>query len=105
VTVRPRGERWRLHAALAIGLAICALGFIVELQRGLDGHLPAWVYVLEWPVFGAGGLFVWWRLLRDDPREPAPVDEPFAGADPGLDAWRDYVARLESHDPSDAGPN
>jgi hypothetical protein len=99
-TQRPQTDRIRLHTALVIGLSICAVGFIVELQRGLDGHLPAWVYVIEWPLFGVGGAFVWWRLLRDeaDASLPEREPEPSPGVDPGLDAWRDYVVRLESKD-------
>jgi hypothetical protein len=85
-----------------IGLAICGAGFVVELERGLGGHLPAWVYVLEWPLFAAGGVFVWWRLLRDDIAADAPGEEPALGDDAGLDAWRDYVGRLESREAPDS---
>ena len=90
--MRPGSPRWRLHVALGI-----------ELQRGLDGHLPAWVYVLEWPLFGAAGAFLWWRLMHDEQHsesQPTPrrLDEV---DDPGLDAWRDYVGRLQSGDPTD----
>ena len=77
--MRTRGERWRLHGALVLGLAVCAVGFTVELGRGLDGHLPAWVYVVEWPLFAAGGAFLWWRLLHDD---PDAVDHPVAAPEP-----------------------
>jgi hypothetical protein len=92
----------RLHLALAIGLVICLVGFVVELQRGLDGHLPAWVYVLEWPLFGAGGAVVWWRLLRDDVVVDTPDHDVPVGDDTDLDAWRDYVGRLESREASDS---
>ena len=79
------------------------MGFVVELLRGLDGHLPAWVYVVEWPLFGVGGVVVWWRLQHDDVEVETRDDEPAPGADPGLDAWRDYVASLESRNTSDPG--
>ena len=106
--MRPGSPRWRLHVALGIGLVVCAVGFAVELQRGLDGHLPAWVYVLEWPLFGAAGAFLWWRLMHDEqhsesqptPRRLDEVDDHEVD-DPGLDAWRDYVGRLQSGDPTD----
>ena len=101
---RSRPNRWPLHVTLVAGLTICAVGFTVELRRGLGGHLPAWVYVAEWPAFAVIGAVMWWRLLREDDEavvdvEAAPqtVSQP-AGAvdDPGLAAWEAYVARLEA---------
>jgi hypothetical protein len=92
---------WRLHLTLVVGLLVCALGFVVELQRGLDGHLPAWVYVLEWPLFAVAGAAVWWRLVHDDDRTEARPDDPEQGLDEGLDAWREYVSRFESGDGAD----
>jgi hypothetical protein len=87
---------------LAVGLTICLVGFAVELHRGLGGHLPAWVYVAEWPTFAIVGGVMWWRLLHDEahgepPSAPEPAQQTVATpADPGLEAWQAYVARLES---------
>ena len=87
---------------LAVGLTICLVGFAVELHRGLGGHLPAWVYVAEWPTFAVVGAVMWWRLLQDEVEgEPEPGPEPAhtpaaTPPDPGLDAWRAYVTKLES---------
>ena len=93
---------------LAVGLTICLVGFAVELRRGLGGHLPAWVYVAEWPTFAIVGGVMWWRLLQDEAdREPESGPEPArpvapAPPDPGLDAWQAYVARLESTEPTES---
>ena len=85
---------------LAVGLTICLVGFAVELHRGLGGHLPAWVYVAEWPAFAIVGSVMWWRLLHadaDGPSESPKESEAEPPApDPGLEDWRSYVARLES---------
>ena len=99
---RSRSHRWRLHVTLAVGLTICLVGFAVELHRGLGGHLPAWVYVAEWPTFAVVGAVMWWRLLHEEVDAepvPAPTPTPVVAAqptDPGLEAWQAYVARLES---------
>ena len=107
---RRRSQRWRLHAALVVGLTICLVGFAVELHRGLGGNLPAWVYVAEWPIFAVVGSVMWWRLLHDeedDEKEPTPSRPPSPPGteaephDPGLEAWQTYVARLEAGDRSD----
>ena len=91
--------------ALLIGLIICTAAFVVEIRRAVSGHYLAWVYVFEWPIFAAFGLYVWWRLVHQPHEEPS-VDEPAAPApppptpppaadDPELAAWQEYVARLE----------
>ena len=104
---RSRSQRWRLHVTLAVGLTICLVGFAVELHRGLGGHLPAWVYVAEWPIFAVVGGVMWWRLLHDEvgvEPDSAPGSTPAAeppATDPGLEAWQAYVARLESGEHAD----
>ncbi len=99
-----RGRRWPLHVTLIAGLALCVLGFLVELRRGIEGHLPAWVYVLEWPFFAAFGVVIWWRLLRGmqdgdqvEADQPRPTLQAASSAnDPELAAWQDYVKRFEA---------
>jgi len=90
---------------LAVGLTICLVGFAVELHRGLGGHLPAWVYVAEWPTFAIVGAVMWWRLLHEEvDAESVSAPAPTVAAqptDPGLDEWQAYVARLESGEHSD----
>lgn len=103
-------RRWPLHLALLVGLAICVLGVTVEWRRAHQGHLSAWVYVVEWPVFAIVGAVIWWRLLHEDPSRPkqsrtappAPLTDP---EDPDLQAWNQYVDRFTSADSDDdAGP-
>ncbi|MFZ0324033.1 MAG: hypothetical protein WAN48_07870 [Actinomycetes bacterium] len=98
-------SQWRLHVALLVGIAVCAAGFVVELNRGMDGHLPAWAYVVEWPLFAVVGTAMWWRLVHPRPQAPPP---PAAGhsaepgttptEDPDLLEWRRYVERLRRAD-------
>lgn len=95
-----RPSRWRLHLALIAGLALCAIGFRVELARGLAGHLPAWAYVVEWPFFGLCGVILWLRLIRDDrPKHSPPAPPPDVAAasdDTELAAWQAYVIRFDA---------
>ena len=109
------GQRWRLHAALVAGLSLCVVAFLIELHRARTGHLAAWAYVVEWPMFAVGGALLWWRLLHDheqtnaqgdgaarrgatrDATAAASQDASAGGAeDPELVAWREYVDRLRS---------
>lgn len=93
-------RHWRLHSALGLGLSLCVVGFVVELGRGMEGNIPAWAYVLEWPLFGVVGTIMWWRLLHDGgprlrevlPHAPSVAD-PLD--DPELTEWRAYVAQMQ----------
>jgi DNA-binding transcriptional regulator of glucitol operon len=82
-------------------------------------------YAIQWWVFSAFGLFLWWRVLRDSARrraeeadpttaEPAPPGhEPVAYRryvmptapqptdDPVHAAYNDYLARLAAQDAED----
>lgn len=74
-------------------------------------------YALQWPVFGAFGLFFWLRVIRADlrppateaaqePAEPAAPAEPDGAtsariaadeqADPELAAYNRYLAQLHA---------
>jgi len=94
-----RDDRW-LHAALVLGLSLCAMGFLVELRRGTHGHYLAWVYVFEWPFFAACGIYLWWRLRHDDdvaaPTSTRAKQTHIAADDPELAAWQAHVARMEN---------
>lgn len=94
----------KLHVALLAGLALCAVASWVEWRRALDGHLVAWAYAFEWPLFAMLGLWVWWRLLHERPlhRERRPsrrrARATIGDDDPGLVAWRAYLADLHAAD-------
>jgi len=71
----------------------------------MAGHVPAWAYVVEWPLFAVVGTAMWWRLVhpRQQPSPPPtagqipdPGDTPTD--DPDLLEWRQYVERLRRTD-------
>ena len=99
----------RLHLPMVLGVAVCLFAGWFELTRARAGHTVAWVYVFEWPAIAVAGVVIWWRLVtgHDAPRPgPADADEPDAapGEDPGLAAWQDYLATLESDGADGADP-
>lgn len=112
-------REFRLHLTLAIALPLCLAAGAFELTRALSGHAVGWIYAVEWPLIGAYGVYLWWRLLhevRAEARGPAdretggagaaaePVDAHPADADPELQAWQDYLARLHAADPPGGPP-
>ena len=57
----------KLHVALALILPVMVgLGWW-QLQRALVGHTRSWAYAIQWPAFGAYAVYVWWKLLREQP--------------------------------------
>src|SRR5437588_9404349 len=38
-----------------------------QLQRAVHGHTRSWAYTVQWPLFAAYVVYMWWRLLREEP--------------------------------------
>jgi hypothetical protein len=98
------GAAMKLHLTLAAGLALCAVGSWVEWHRALDGVALAWAYAFEWPLFAVLGTGVWWRLLHEKPtpvgrRSTRRRGQAIDDNDPGLIAWREYLAGLHAAEP------
>ena len=90
----------RIHAGLALCLAICIPAFAIEINRALGGNSLSWAYVFEWPLFIAIGVYLWWRLLHEDSsrRRPPPSTET---EDAQLVAWNQYLADLHASERAD----
>jgi len=92
-------RRLRIHLPFLLGICFCFAAGWFELTRARAGHTIAWVYVLEWPLFGALFAWMWWRVATDRTgRRPSPPGTPprKGGADipeddPGLLAWQAYL--------------
>jgi len=109
-TTRLRGAAaFKLHLTLAIGLSICLAAGGYELYRALGGNALSWAYVFEWPLFGGFGIYLWWRLLHEDPENPQPkrtkkAQKPMTAEEADkLAAWNAYLAELAEQEGS-AGP-
>ncbi|MEU8187353.1 hypothetical protein [Micromonospora carbonacea] len=65
-----------------VAMVVLVVGFLGlgwwQLSRAAGGNALSWGYAVEWPVFAAFVLFVWWRELRHTLRS-APGD---ASAEP-----------------------
>lgn len=94
----------RFHVPLMIGVAVCAYAGWFELSRARAGHTIAWVYTFEWPGFAIVGIYIWWRTItnaddsRPDVAAPVAHEPDIAPEDPGLAAWRQYLAEVQRHD-------
>jgi hypothetical protein len=57
----------RLHATVFFVVATCLVLGWWQLERALSGNTLSWAYTIEWPFFGGYAVFMWWKLLHEDP--------------------------------------
>lgn len=93
----------RFHLPFSLAVCCCLLAGWFELTRARAGHTIAWVYAFEWPLFAVLLAVMWWRVVTERTnKRPGPPGSAGSGAeipadDPGLQAWRDYLAEV-AHD-------
>lgn len=112
---------WRTRRALVatIGVVVwvpaCLAAAWWQVHVALAGDSLGWVYSIEWPIFAAFGIYLWWFLIHDDPSEASRRRllrrAHAAGADVKLDpaqrrapeveddelrAYNDFLATLRS---------
>jgi DNA-binding transcriptional regulator of glucitol operon len=106
--------RWlALHLLVVVLVVVfCRLGWW-QARRAGEGNALSVGYALEWPVFAAFTVFVWYRTVRDTLRPPPDAATPAAPAyalpvlparpaapavgedeDPELAAYNRYLASL-----------
>jgi len=81
-----------LHLTALIVVPGClALGWW-QLSRALSGNELSWAYAVEWPIFAGYGVYMWWKLVHEQPTEPpaagpaGPADRPEAEGPARIDA-------------------
>lgn len=113
--------RWLGWHVLMLGAAVACLrlGWWQWEKGRATGSYQSLGYGLQWPLFAAFSVFVWWRVARDAVRppraaapsarrrppaprpvrpDPAAGGSPDAEADPELAAYNRYLASLNGPD-------
>ena len=103
-----------LHLALTLTVPACGLACWWQTSRALSGNTLSWVYSFEWPFFAGYAVYMWWRLVHEDPsganaaaqsgnsvaepgaREPVGFDPYDDEADPDMAAYNRYLAELNA---------
>ena len=62
-----------LHVTAVVVVGGCVAMCWWQVTRALGGNDLSWAYVFEWPFFGGYAVFVWWRLVHEQPGE---LDHP-----------------------------
>ena len=96
------------HSGFLLLELFCASAFLLELKRAQSGNTLSWAYVVEWPILGMYGIYMWQKLLKEE-THPAPKIRASRTADQrseeaALEAWNQYLAQVHASDPSDHEP-
>ncbi len=102
-----------LHVTAVVVVGGCVAMCWWQVTRAVGGNGLSWAYVFEWPFFGGYAIFLWWRLVHEQPGErdhsgPTVVAESRT-AGPGADdldaddpdaeereAYNRYLAELDA---------
>jgi hypothetical protein len=57
--------------AVALVVPACVALTWWQVSRALSGNTLSWVYSFEWPIFAAYALYMWWKLLHEEPASEA----------------------------------
>lgn len=101
---------FKLHATVMFVVAAClALGWW-QLERALGGNTLSWVYTFEWPFFAAYGVYMWWRLIHEEPGTDKRIrgaaatkgmpEEQSTREEEELARYNEYLAELNAIDRS-----
>jgi hypothetical protein len=98
--------------ALVVVPGCLALGWW-QLHRALSGNTLSWAYTVEWPFFACYGVYMWWKILHEQPGDGLEVstEGDSTGASSGasgpeedeeedeeLAAYNRYLAELNAAD-------
>ena len=110
-----------LHATLLVVVPAFVALFWWQVQRVREGNTLSWAYVFEWPFFIGYAIYLWWRLVHEQPdlnesarvtdftgeddhrpseavRGAPPSGDGEDGDDAELAAYNRYLAELAAHD-------
>ncbi|SCL41620.1 hypothetical protein GA0074692_6411 [Micromonospora pallida] len=82
-------------AMVALVVGFCGLGWW-QISRAAAGNTLSWAYAVEWPIFAAFVVFVWWREIRHTLRAASTAEDP---ADPAVTAALEQPVTAASGQP------
>jgi hypothetical protein len=101
-----------LHVVVVLAIAAMLGLFWWQLQRALAGNKLSWAYAVEWPLFAVYAVYMWWRLLHEQPefadtksvvrrtaraeRKQQEADARAVAEEAELAAYNEYLSRLSS---------
>ncbi len=102
-----------LHLTALVVVPGCLVLGWWQLHRALSGNALSWAYTFEWPFFAAYGVYMWWRIVHEQPtglrRSSGPAEGASTRAGPDgyaqdedddeeLAAYNRYLAELNASD-------
>lgn len=76
-----------LHVTVVVVVPTFLGLFWWQVQRVREGNTLSWAYVFEWPFFTGYAVYLWWKLVHDQPERapsaPTPRPSPAGARAPG----------------------
>jgi hypothetical protein len=72
------------HLTAAVVVPGCIALCWWQVGRALSGNTLSWAYVFEWPIFAGYGVFMWWKLIHEQPARDRSGPHPPVAADPDV---------------------
>ena len=69
-----------LHVTLVVVVPVFLGLFWWQVQRVRQGNTLSWAYVFEWPFFTGYAVYLWWKLVHDQPGLTSPSPTASASA-------------------------
>lgn len=66
----PTHRNLSTHLTAAVVVPGCIALCWWQVTRALSGNTLSWAYVFEWPIFAGYGVYMWWKLIHDQPPKP-----------------------------------
>jgi hypothetical protein len=73
-----------LHTTVVLVVPAFLALFWWQVQRVREGNTLSWAYVFEWPFFTGYAVYLWWKLVHDQPGMAASTGAPGARGTTGV---------------------
>lgn len=72
-----------LHTTVVLVVPAFLALFWWQVQRVREGNTLSWAYVFEWPFFTGYAVYLWWKLVHDQPGMATSTGAPGASGAAG----------------------
>ena len=92
-----------MHLTIVIVVPTFIGLFWWQVQRVRQGNTLSWAYVFEWPFFAGYAVYLWWKLVHDQPEPETRPTEAGAALEAATETAGTTSATAASGAPASTG--